>query len=120
MLEAAPAPLQEVDLLGVDRAEVAVTTLRWERAKAHPVVREEGLPESRSGSHDGDRAIRRWLHQHYPGWDAEPHEFMNIGPDRYAVVYITSANNAGRRVYFRVSSGMDNDDGAMSPGMPPM
>ena len=47
-------------------------------------------------------------------------EFMNIGPDRYAVVYITSANNAGRRVYFRVSSGMDNDDGAMSPGMPPM
>jgi hypothetical protein len=67
-----------------------------------------------------DRAIRRWLHQHYPGWDAEPHEFMNIGPDRYAVVYITSANNPGRRVYFRVSSGMDNDDGAMSPGMPPM
>ena len=23
-------------------------------------MREEGLPESRSGSHDGDRAIRRW------------------------------------------------------------
>jgi hypothetical protein len=65
-----------------------------------------------------DRAIRRWLHQYYPGWDAEPHEFMNIGPDRYAVVYITSANNPGRRLYFRVTNGMDNDDGAMS--MPPL
>jgi hypothetical protein len=65
-----------------------------------------------------DRAIRRWVQQHYPGWDAEPHEFMNIGPDRYAVVYITSSNNPGRRLYFRVSNGMDNDDGAMS--MPPM
>ena len=43
--------------------------------------------------------------QHYPGWDAEPHEFMDIGMERYAVVYITSANNPARRIYFRVSNG---------------
>ena len=65
-----------------------------------------------------DRTIKRWVHQHYPGWDAEPYESMNIGPDRYAVVYITSSNNPGRRLYFRLSSGMDDDDGAMS--MPPL
>lgn len=60
-----------------------------------------------------DRFIRRWLRQHYPGWDAEPHEFMDIGMDRYAVVYITSQNNPGRRVYFRVyrSQAEENNDG---------
>ncbi len=60
-----------------------------------------------------DRFIKRWLRQHYPGWDAEPHEFMDIGMDRYAVVYITSANNPGRRVYFRVyrSQAEENNDG---------
>jgi len=63
-----------------------------------------------------DRFIKRWLRTHYPGWDAEPHEFMEIGMERFAVVYITSANNPGRRVYFRVKSNMsDNDDGF--PGM---
>ncbi|HEV8443212.1 MAG TPA: hypothetical protein VGQ27_07015 [Steroidobacteraceae bacterium] len=62
-----------------------------------------------------DRAIKRWLHSHYPGWDSEPHEFMNIGPDRYAVVYISSANNPARRLYFRISNGtMEDEDGAMS------
>jgi len=64
-----------------------------------------------------DRAIKRWLRQHYPGWDAEPHEFMDIGPDRYAVVYITSQNNPGRRVYFRVyrSQSEESNDGFPSP-----
>ena len=49
-----------------------------------------------------DRQIKRWLKAHYPGWDADPHEFQDLGEDRYAVVYITSPNNPGRRVYFRV------------------
>ena len=49
-----------------------------------------------------DRFIKRWLHQHYPGWDADPHEFTEIGTERYAVVYITvGRTSAGRRVYFR-------------------
>jgi hypothetical protein len=50
-----------------------------------------------------DRFIKRWLRTHYPGWDADPHEFMQIGDERYAVVYITSPDNPGRRVYFRVA-----------------
>jgi hypothetical protein len=64
-----------------------------------------------------DRAIHRWLHVHYPGWDADPHEFVEIGMERYAVVYITSPNNPGRRIYFRVSNGTmgDDDDGRMPP-----
>lgn len=59
-----------------------------------------------------DRQIQRWLRSHYPGWDAEPHEFQELGNERYAVVYITSANNPGRRVYFRVqrSQAEGNDD----------
>ncbi len=62
-----------------------------------------------------DRAIKRWVHSHYPGWDTEPHEFMNIGPDRYAVVFITNTNNPSRRLYFRISNGtMEDEDGAMS------
>jgi hypothetical protein len=58
-----------------------------------------------------DRFIKRWLRTHYPGWDADPHEFQEFGSDRYAVVYITSPNNPGRRVYFRVSSSQHDDDG---------
>ena len=57
-----------------------------------------------------DRMITRWLRAHYPGWDAEPHQMMNIGPERYAVVYITSANNPGRRVYFRILSSQSDPD----------
>jgi hypothetical protein len=49
-----------------------------------------------------DRFIKRWLRTHYPGWDADPHEFTQIGNERYAVVYITSPDNPGRRVYFRL------------------
>jgi hypothetical protein len=67
-----------------------------------------------------DRVIKRWLAQHYPGWDAEPHEFVDIGMERYAVVYITSANNPGRRIYFRVSNGAmgDDDNGGGFPPFP--
>ena len=61
-------------------------------------------PSASSATNDlmVDRQIKRWLKTHYPGWDAEPHEFQELGIERYAVVYITSTNNPGRRVYFRV------------------
>ena len=64
-----------------------------------------------------DRFVQRWIRTHYPGWDADPIEYQEIGPERYAVVYITSANNPGRRVYFRIQSrqGDPNDDGAPFP-----
>jgi hypothetical protein len=51
-----------------------------------------------------ERFIKRWLRAHYADWHADPHEYMNIGMEKYAVVYITSAGNPGRRVYFRVQS----------------
>lgn len=64
-----------------------------------------------------DRFISRWLRSHYPGWKADPHEFTEIGFERYAVVYITSPNNPGRRVYFRVMSTRGEDEmGAGYPG----
>ena len=61
-----------------------------------------------------DRFVQRWLRTHYPGWDADPIQYQDIGMQRYAVVYITSSNNPGRRVYFRVKSRMNDpmdDDG---------
>jgi len=57
-----------------------------------------------------DRAIGSWLRKHYPGWTAEPHQFTEIGFERYAVVYITSPNAPGRRVYFRVMKSQSEDD----------
>jgi hypothetical protein len=62
-----------------------------------------------------DRQISRWLRTHYPGWNADPHEFMEIGMERYAVVYITSPNNPGRRVYFRVMKNQNDDDRSAIP-----
>jgi hypothetical protein len=62
-----------------------------------------------------DRFIKRWLQSHYPGWDADPHEFMEIGGDRYAVVYITSPNNPGRRIYFRMQRRPGDPDSDSSP-----
>jgi len=62
-----------------------------------------------------DRYIKRWLHQHYPGWDADPHQFMEIGPERYAVVYITAPQQPGRRIYFRVQKNPMEDDQSMPP-----
>jgi hypothetical protein len=63
-----------------------------------------------------DRYIKRWLRTHYPGWDADPHEFTEFGPERYAVVYVTKKDNPGRRVYFRIKSRLndpnDDQDGA--------
>ena len=64
-----------------------------------------------------DRQISRWLRTHYPGWDADPHEFMEIGFERYAVVYITAPNNPGRRIYFRVMKNQNEDNSA---GFPPL
>jgi len=65
-----------------------------------------------------DHQIKRWIHTHYPGWDADPHEFQNLGEERYAVVYITSPNNPGRRVYFRVLR--SQADGNDEPGAFPL
>jgi hypothetical protein len=65
-----------------------------------------------------DRQIKRWIHTHYPGWDADPHEFQDLGEERYAIVYITSANNPGRRVYFRVQR--SQADGNNEPGSFPL
>jgi|SRR4051812_48729302 len=62
-----------------------------------------------------DRYIKRWLQMHYPGWSADPHQFMQIGAERYAVVYITSANAPGRRVYFRVKKNPMEDDSSPFP-----
>ena len=62
-----------------------------------------------------DRFITRWLRTHYPGWDADPVEYQEIGVERYAVVYISSTNNPGRRVYFRVQSRMGDPDDDNSP-----
>lgn len=49
-----------------------------------------------------DRQISRWLRTHYKGWDADPHEFREMGEERYAVVYISHKDYPGRRVYFRI------------------
>jgi hypothetical protein len=63
-----------------------------------------------------DRFIARWLRAHYPGWDADPHEFQELGNERYAVVYIQHAEHPGRRVYFRVlQSQADPDAGGDFP-----
>jgi hypothetical protein len=61
-----------------------------------------------------DRFINRWIRTHYPGWDADPLEFQDIGSDRFAVVYITHPDNPSRRVYFRVVQNY-NDDHDDSP-----
>jgi hypothetical protein len=63
-----------------------------------------------------DRTIRRWIRSHYPGWNAEPHEFQELGNERYAVVYMTHPENPSRRIYFRiVQSFADPDDGPAFP-----
>ena len=64
-----------------------------------------------------ERFIKRWLRTHYPNWQADPHEYMEFGQERYAVVYIRSADNPSRRVYFRVKSrpGDDMDEDPFPP-----
>ena len=57
-----------------------------------------------------DRSIARWLRKHYPGWDADPHEFQNMGDERYAIVYISHPDHPSRRVYFRVLSSYADPD----------
>jgi hypothetical protein len=57
-----------------------------------------------------DRFITRWLRTHYPGWDADPHEFQDLGDERYAVVYISHKDHPSRRVYFRVMQSQADPD----------
>jgi hypothetical protein len=61
-----------------------------------------------------ERSIARWLRTHYRDWHADPHEFQDVGDERYAVVYITHADHPGRRVYFRIhKSHADPDEGGV-------
>lgn len=62
-----------------------------------------------------DRFVNRWLRTHYPGWDADPIEYQEIGMERYAVVNITSPNNPSRRVFFRIQTRMSDPDDAPFP-----
>jgi hypothetical protein len=57
-----------------------------------------------------DRQISRWLRAHYPGWDADPHQFQNFGDERYAIVYITHREHPPRRVYFRILQSQADPD----------
>ena len=57
-----------------------------------------------------DRFISRWLRTHYPGWDADPHQFQDLGDERYAVVYISHKDHPSRRVYFRVLQSQADPD----------
>jgi hypothetical protein len=61
-----------------------------------------------------DRFIARWLRTHYPGWNADPHDFQDLGNERYAVVYITHSEHPGRRVYFRVLQSQADPDASDS------
>ena len=66
-----------------------------------------------------DRFIKRWLRTHYPNWHADPHEYMELGNERYAVVYISSKDNPSRRIYFRVKS-RPGEDGDERDPFPPL
>lgn len=57
-----------------------------------------------------DRMIKRWLRAHYPDWHADPHQFQEIGFERYAVVYLTAPEKSGRRIYFRIKNRINDDD----------
>jgi hypothetical protein len=57
-----------------------------------------------------ERMIKRWLRAHYPDWHADPHQFQEIGLDRYAVVYISAPERTGRRIYFKIRSRVSDDD----------
>lgn len=58
-----------------------------------------------------ERQISRWLRQHYPGWHADPYEVTNIGMEKYAVVFISSPQAGGKRVYFRLMRHQNEDEG---------
>jgi hypothetical protein len=64
-----------------------------------------------------DRFIRRWLRTHYPGWDADQYDLQEMGPERYAVVNISAANQPNRKVYFRIIENQ-NDPEARESGFP--
>ena len=57
-----------------------------------------------------DRSIDRWLRRHYPGWDAQPHQFRYFGDERYAVVNISTQNQPDRKIYFRIMQHQKEED----------
>jgi hypothetical protein len=65
-----------------------------------------------------DRFINRWIRTHYPGWNADPIEYTDIGFQRYAVVMIKSQNNPSRRVYFRIQSRQNDPTDDDDPSFP--
>jgi hypothetical protein len=65
-----------------------------------------------------DRAVRRWLNQHYPGWTADALEIREIGFERFAVVNISAPNQEDRRVYFKLATRQTDDD--PHEGFPPL
>jgi hypothetical protein len=62
-----------------------------------------------------DRAIKRWIRTHYPGWDADPYEVQEFGSERYAIVYITTSKEPGRRIYFKLNKTIRDDDNEAFP-----
>lgn len=56
------------------------------------------------------RQISRWLRTHYKGWDADPHEFQQVGDERYAIVYLSHKDHPSRRVYFRILQSQSDPD----------
>ena len=100
-------------LLGLPAPQARRSTFRTPAARAtRPTARCASWPPTNSWSTASSSA---GCATHYPCWNAEPHEFMDIGMERYAVVYISSANTPGRRIYFRVQSRMAEDDEAGFP-----
>lgn len=64
-----------------------------------------------------ERSITRWLRKHYPGWNADPHEYRDFGDERYAIVYISHKEHPSRRVYFRLLQNHADPDN-QSPSFP--
>jgi hypothetical protein len=94
------ASFSAVILLGV--STVAVAQLGMPSPAAPGMSPESAVHVVAQNELMVERFIQRWVRSHYPNWDAQPYELKEIGPDRYAVVYITNANEPGRKLYFRV------------------
>lgn len=61
-----------------------------------------------------ERQIERWLRTHYKGWEADPHQFQQMGDERYAIVYISHKDHPSRRVYFRILKSHSDPDNQSS------
>jgi hypothetical protein len=106
--------LAVITLLGVTGAAIAQVNIPNPHAEGNSHV--SAVRIVATSEFMVERTINRWIRSHYPGWSAQPHEFQDLGDERYAVVYMTHPDNPGRRVYFRiVKSFADPDDGPAFP-----